>query len=121
MIKIEYTPFDKEPLTPEERLAKAIVMDWFSTIKELLLKEKLTKAEKRLLEEELNWPYTDNASFWVEEVLDGSIEALRLISEDIRRIRKGQKPKYFPILLEILKKREVTEDETRTIVKKAVK
>ena len=95
--------------TPEERLARAVVLDWFLTLRTLVNKKTLTVEERTVWRREINWVYTDNARFWVEEVLDGSIEALRLIAEDFKRLRKGEKPRYFRELQNIIKRKRMLE------------
>jgi len=113
MLDVTYLLLNEEALTPEEKLARAIVLDWFSTLKSLLLKDKFSEKDEIVWRREIKWPFTENAQFWVEEVLGGSVTALRLLASDIERVRMGENPKYFPLLLEIVERRKQEKEENR--------
>jgi|GEM_PF-4495878 len=106
MLDISYILMCEGGLTPEEKLAKAVIMDWFATLIRLLAKSRLTGEEKMIWRRELAWPYTENARFWVEDVLGGSVVALRCLASDIEKFKEGGTPDYFPVLFEVMRKRK---------------
>ena len=75
----------KKDLTPEEKLAKKIVEDWL-----LLMKRGWPLSEYR---REFNWPDTESARFWVEEVLEGDIGILKMVRDHYVEERKRRKKK----------------------------
>ena len=97
---------EKSYLEPEEKLALAVVLDWFYSMLRLLRKVRRGKGlswkEEKMWRSYIAWPYTSNARFWVEEVLGGSLEALRCLSQDFENLKKGENPKWFPQLVEVV-------------------
>lgn len=106
MIEIDIFSLESNHLDPEEKLAMAIVKDWFQTLLSVVIKARkrgrMTSEERKIWNLNIGWPYTKNARFWVEEVLGGSVQSLQNLAEDLTRLRKRQKPENFPVLEQII-------------------
>lgn len=76
------------PPIPEVKLAKAVVTSWYQTLLVLSRKKKLSRKELAQWKQEISWPDTDSARFWVEGVLKGNLLALKRIRDEFVEARK---------------------------------
>lgn len=104
MIENYFDLYFKDELEPEEKLAIAVISDWIATMKWIVReKRRSRKNGKRNLKKvaaqwrkERNWPYTDNAKFWVVDVLNGNLMLLHMLAEDFKKLYEGEDPVHFP-------------------------
>lgn len=78
------------PPSPEAKLAAAIVKNWYRTIL-ALSKKKLKGEDLYRWQQEIIWPDTESARFWVERVLKGNLAALKELRDQIVAIKRNSK------------------------------